>query len=111
MLMLEAVLDKSMGAPSNGKRILVDRRRAQEPQELLEVSVDKTIDVRGAYSPEPLMALMCAVRKEPAGSILEVLSTFPGSAKEIPCWTGKAGHEHLSTEKKNGYWSILVKKN
>lgn len=109
--MLEAVLNGTVGTPLVRKRILVDRRRTQEPQELLEVSVDKTIDVRGAYSPEPLMALMCAVRKEPAGSILEVLSTFPGSAKEIPCWTHKAGHEHLSTEKKNGYWSILVKKN
>ena len=109
--MMEAVLEKSLGAPSIQKRILVDRRRTREQKRLMEVAVDKTLDVRGAYSPEPLMALICAVRKEPAGSILEVLSTFPGSAKEIPCWARKAGHEHLSTEKMSGYWSILVKKN
>ena len=108
--MIEATLNATFSAPVEQKRIVVDRRRAQNGTIGVEVTVDKTIDARGSYCPTPLMELMATIKYEPSGSVIEVLSSVPGSAKEIPFWAGRAGHEHLKTEEKQGYWSIVVRK-
>ena len=74
------------------------------------ITVTKTVDARGAFCPGPLMELIGSMKTEPVGSIIEVLSSDEGSAKDIPEWIAKVGHEHLGTEAKEGYWSIVVKK-
>ncbi|PIS36571.1 MAG: hypothetical protein CO150_06390 [Nitrospirae bacterium CG_4_9_14_3_um_filter_53_35] len=108
--MIEATLNAAFCPPVEQKRIVVERRRAQNGIIGAEVAVDKTIDARGAYCPTPLMELMAAIKHEPSGSVIEVLSSVPGSAKEIPFWADRAGHAHLKTEKKQGYWSIVIRK-
>jgi TusA-related sulfurtransferase len=41
---------------------------------------------------------------------LAVLSTDEGSAKDIPAWIQKVGQEYIKTDKKDGYWEVIVKK-
>ncbi len=41
------------------------------------------------------MELIRLVWAEPVGSVLAVLSSDPGSARDIPAWTQKAGYEFL----------------
>jgi len=74
------------------------------------VTITKTVDARGAFCPGPLMELIGTMKAEPVGSIIEILSSDQGSAKDIPEWIAKVGHEHVGTEEKDGYWSIVVKK-
>jgi tRNA 2-thiouridine synthesizing protein A len=109
--MQEAYLERTVDVNYEPTEILVDRRRREEEKKILEVTIDKTIDARGAYCPEPLMALIEFMKHEPAGSVIEVLSSVQGSAKEIPYWANKVGHDHLGTEVRDDFWSILVKKN
>jgi len=45
---------------------------------------DKVIDARGSFCPGPLMELIAAIKSNPVGSTIEILSTDKGSAKDIP---------------------------
>ena len=71
---------------------------------------DKVIDARGSFCPGPLMELIAAIKSNPVGATIEVLSTDKGSAKDIPDWVKKVGHELVGVEEKDGYWSIVVKR-
>ncbi len=68
------------------------------------------IDARGAFCPGPLMELIASLKLCEVGDEVEVLSSDRGSAKDIPEWVAKVGHEVVSNEEKDGYWSIVVKR-
>lgn len=70
----------------------------------------RQIDARGAFCPGPLMELIAALKLCEVGEEVEVLSSDRGSAKDIPEWVAKVGHEVVSNDEKDGYWSIVVKK-
>jgi TusA-related sulfurtransferase len=57
--------------------------------------IDREIDARGSFCPGPLMELIRVVRALPVGSVVAVLSSDPGSNKDIPAWIQKAKHEYL----------------
>ena len=73
---------------------------------------DKVVDARGSYCPGPLMELIKTIRTAEVGQTIEVLSSDQGSAKNIPEWVKKVGHELVYSEKDEagGYWRIAVKK-
>ena len=60
--------------------------------ELVDISIDKEIDARGSFCPGPLMELIRGMKALPVGGVLAVLSSDPGSAKDIPAWIQKAKH-------------------
>ncbi len=68
------------------------------------------VDARGSFCPGPLMELISKIKSVPVGTEIHVLSTDKGSAKDIPAWVKKVGHEYLGTEEKEGYWVVKVKK-
>ena len=69
-----------------------------------------TIDARGCFCPGPMMELIAALKHHTVGDEVEVLSRDKGSTNDIPAWTKKVGHQHVSTEQHGDYWSIVVKK-
>ena len=69
-----------------------------------------TIDARKAFCPGPMMELIAALKTKEVGDEIEVLSKDKGSANDIPLWTKKVGHQLISNEKIDDYWSIVVKK-
>jgi TusA-related sulfurtransferase len=71
---------------------------------------DKTIDARGSFCPGPLLELIRGIRSVPAGAVLAVLSSDPGSAKDIPLRIQKAGHEYMGAFAENGYTQFVVRK-
>ncbi len=75
-----------------------------------KTKVDKTVDARGAFCPGPLMELIGSMKTEPVNSVIEILSSDHGSSRDIPEWIAKVGHEFISCDEKQGYWSILVRK-
>ncbi len=78
--------------------------------ELKEITIDKEIDARGSFCPGPLMELIRGMKTLPVGGILAVLSSDPGSAKDIPAWIQKAKHEFLGAIPGQGYTRFVARK-
>jgi len=70
----------------------------------------KVIDARGSFCPGPLMELIAGIKMIEVGDELEVLSSDKGSAKDIPEWINKVGHEMVSSTEEEGVWHIVVRK-
>ena len=71
---------------------------------------NRVVDVRGKPCPEPLMELMKAIRKEEIGKTLVVLTTDSTSARDIPEWVKRAGHELIAAVREGNHWEIIVRK-
>ncbi|MDA8194689.1 MAG: sulfurtransferase TusA family protein [Thermaerobacter sp.] len=70
----------------------------------------KVIDARNSFCPGPLMELIKEIRQEQVGAVMEVWSSDAGSAKDIPEWIRRAGHELLASVAEDGIFKIRVKK-
>lgn len=68
------------------------------------------IDARGAFCPGPLMELIAAMKRAAVGDELQVLSSDAGSAKDIPEWIHKVGHELLDVQQEGEVWRVRVRK-
>ena len=77
---------------------------------MVDVKIDKELDARGSFCPGPLMELIRGVKSAPVGSVVAVLSSDPGSNKDIPIWIGKAKHEFLGAFQEDGYTRFVVRK-
>jgi tRNA 2-thiouridine synthesizing protein A len=77
---------------------------------MLEVTIDKEVDARGSFCPGPLMELMRAVKTAPIGSVIAVLSSDPGSNKDIPVWVEKARHDYIGAFEEDGYTRFVIRK-
>ncbi len=70
----------------------------------------KIVDGRNSFCPGPLMELIKGIRQEPVGTVFEVWSSDAGSAKDIPEWVRRAGHELISNTQDGDVFKIQVKK-
>lgn len=68
------------------------------------------VDARGAACPGPLMELIASIKLVEIGDEVEILSSDKGSASDIPLWVAKVGHEMVENEKRDNYWSIVVRR-
>lgn len=76
----------------------------------IEVTYDKEIDARDGLCPGPLLELIRGIRGMPVGAIVAVLASDPGSAKDIPLWIEKSGHEYLGAYDERDYTRFVVRK-
>ena len=75
------------------------------------VKVDKTIDARGLVCPMPILKSRKAIKKMKINQVLEILTTDPGSVKDIPAWVHVTGQELLLSEERGSKeFYFLVKK-
>lgn len=70
----------------------------------------KIVDARGSFCPGPLMELIKGIRQEDVGTMFEVWSSDAGSAKDIPEWVNRAGHQLIESFQEEGVYKIRVKK-
>jgi TusA-related sulfurtransferase len=75
-----------------------------------ELTIDKEIDARESFCPGPLMELMRGVKTAPVGTVVAVLSSDPGSNKDIPIWVAKARHEFIGAFAADGYTRFVIRK-
>jgi tRNA 2-thiouridine synthesizing protein A len=62
------------------------------------ISITREIDARGSYCPGPLMELIRGLKTAEEGEVIAVISTDPGSKKDIPIWVQKSGNELIAIE-------------
>ncbi len=66
------------------------------------VTITREIDARGSYCPGPLMELIRGLKTAEEGEVIAVISTDPGSKKDIPIWVQKSGNELIVIEDLTG---------
>jgi TusA-related sulfurtransferase len=76
----------------------------------METQIDKEIDARGSFCPGPLLELIRGVKSVGVGQTVQVLSSDPGSNKDIPAWVAKAKHELVGVSPEPGYSRFLIRK-
>ncbi|HWO70105.1 MAG TPA: sulfurtransferase TusA family protein [Actinomycetota bacterium] len=59
----------------------------------------RSIDARGQSCPGPLVTLARALKDVPAGEVVELLATDPGSWSDVPAWARLTGNELLERER------------
>ena len=79
-------------------------------EELINLTVNKSVDARGTACPGPLLEAKKAIGIIGSGDIMEVLSADEGTKRDIPKWANKKGHEYLGTIEDSGYFKIYLKK-
>lgn len=73
-------------------------------------TADHVLDVRGLCCPMPVIRTQQAMQRLEAGRVLEVVSSDPGSKKDIPVWAEVTGHRLLSLEERpDGFHFFLQK--
>lgn len=80
----------------------------KEEAMLSPITIAREIDARGSFCPGPLMELIRTVRSAAVGDVVAVLSSDPGSVKDIPAWVAKANHELLALEDVGGGAKRLI---
>ena len=60
--------------------------------------VHKTIDARGESCPGPVLKAKKALTALKIDQVLEVLTTDPGSKRDIPAWANVTGQELITIE-------------
>jgi tRNA 2-thiouridine synthesizing protein A len=64
----------------------------------LVMKIDKVLDTRGLFCPEPVMMLHGAVREASPGQHLQVLATDPSTQRDIAKFCQFLEHELVSSE-------------
>jgi tRNA 2-thiouridine synthesizing protein A len=78
--------------------------------ELKKIKIDKVVDARGTACPGPLMATKKSIGEMKPGEIIEVLSSDPGTKRDVPKWAVKKGFEYLGDILEDGYFRLYIKK-
>ena len=75
------------------------------------VNVDVEVDAKGMYCPMPIVKLKKATKTMEPGQVLKLISTDPGSKRDVPAWANKTGAEILDSTEENGEFTFLIKVN
>lgn len=71
----------------------------------------RLVDARGSFCPGPLMELITSLKQMAVGDTVELLSSDAGSAKDVPEWVAKVGHQlDRSEQDAEGVWHLFVRK-
>ncbi|MDH3992477.1 MAG: sulfurtransferase TusA [Gammaproteobacteria bacterium] len=71
---------------------------------------DHILDATGLFCPEPVMLLHSKIRDIADGETLELLSTDPSSARDVPKFCSFLGHELLEQHEREGCYHYLLRK-
>lgn len=72
--------------------------------------INATLDARGLSCPLPILKTKKALAQLENGEVLEIISTDPGSVKDLSSFCEQTGHELVSSEVDEGEFVFTVKK-
>ncbi|MBT3285360.1 sulfurtransferase TusA family protein [Candidatus Bathyarchaeota archaeon] len=73
--------------------------------------IHKKLNARGLACPMPIVKSMQTIKKMSINQVLEILTTDPGSKKDIPTWAQATGQELISFEERGpNDFRFLVKR-
>jgi tRNA 2-thiouridine synthesizing protein A len=75
-----------------------------------EIHVSQTLDVRGFNCPIPVLKTRHALTGMLSGEVLEVISSDPGSRKDMIALVERLGHEMLDASEYGSQISYYIRK-
>jgi len=77
----------------------------------MNTEITERLDARGLNCPLPILRTKKTISVLNVGDILEVISTDPGSIKDIKSFCIQTGHELMSSNQSDGDYIFNIKKN
>ncbi|MGO9007482.1 MAG: sulfurtransferase TusA family protein [Beijerinckiaceae bacterium] len=71
---------------------------------------DKTLDAKGLNCPLPILRAKKTLNDVPAGGILEVLATDPGSVADFEAFCRTTGNQLMESTSSGGVYRFLIKR-
>jgi tRNA 2-thiouridine synthesizing protein A len=75
-----------------------------------EIDVNQTLDTKGQSCPIPILKTKKALDKMAKDQILKVLTTDPGSQKDMPAWANRTGNVILRVDESPGLFTFYIRK-
>jgi len=72
--------------------------------------IHTTVDAKGLSCPMPIVKTAQAVKGVPAGELIEVLATDPGSVKDFAAWTRSTGNTIVEQTEDGGVYRFVIKR-
>lgn len=72
--------------------------------------VHTTVDAKGLSCPMPIVKTAQAAKTVPAGELIEVLATDPGSVKDFAAWTRSTGNAIVEQTEADGIYRFVIKR-
>lgn len=102
-----AVYDKSIMTDDAGGAVEISK----DILAAADLVIANKLDVSGLQCPGPISQLRKAIDAIDKGQAVEVLSTDPGFAADVPAWCRSTGHQSISVEKiAGGKYRAVVRK-
>ena len=76
----------------------------------MSISVTTTLDFKGLSCPLPIVKTAVAVKKLPAGELVEVLATDPGSVADFTAWSRATGNQIVEQTVDGGIYRFVIRK-
>ena len=73
-------------------------------------TIHTTVDAKGLSCPMPIVKTAQAVKSVPAGELIEVLATDPGSVKDFAAWTRTTGNAIVEQSDADGVYRFVIKR-
>ena len=70
----------------------------------------EVLDCIGLQCPLPVVKTAQAIKKMPAGELLELLATDPGVEPDMNAWTRRTGNELVSISREDDVFHVLIRK-
>jgi tRNA 2-thiouridine synthesizing protein A len=74
------------------------------------MNFDKELDARGLNCPLPILRTKKSLAELIAGQVLKVVSTDPGSVKDMQAFANQTGNELISTTESSGEYVFFMRK-
>ena len=77
---------------------------------MTDVQIDEKLDARGLSCPLPVLKTKKALKPLAAGQVLEVISTDPGTVRDLEAFAEQTGHELVLSETRDDEYYFLIRK-
>lgn len=74
------------------------------------MKADLTIDAKGLSCPMPIVRAKKGIDQLNSGEVMELLTTDPGSVKDLQSWVKQTNHELLEHKEEGDVYTFYVKK-
>ena len=75
-----------------------------------EIQVTQTLDTKGLSCPIPILKTKRAMDAMAKDQVLKVLTTDPGSQKDMPAWANRTGNVILRVDESPGLFTFYIRK-
>lgn len=72
--------------------------------------IAQTVDAKGLSCPMPIVKTAQAIKTVPAGAVIEVLATDPGSTKDFVAWCKSTGNELIEQTTDGATFRFVIRR-